>query len=127
MLLQLHFLEGVKSESLWNSQDHEESKKNGKVEKSVTVDADCNNSFIWDRNLRYIIFIRHSTVGYLVCFNQVAYGNNYSHLAFNKRFADQDSPRKAENLKLFLVYIKCKTEAGGKYSEDESTEKNEKN
>lgn len=25
------------------------------------------------------------------------------------------------------VYIKYKTEAGGKYSEDESTEKNEKN
>lgn len=69
MLLQLHFLEGDKSESLWNSQDHEENKKNGKVEKSVTVDADCNNNFIWYWNLRYIIFIRHSRVGYIVCFD----------------------------------------------------------
>lgn len=98
MLLLHHFLEGDKSESLWNSQDYEENKKNGKVEKSVIVDADCNNSFIWDRNLRYIIFIRHAMVNYIVCFNQVAYCNNCSHLAFNKRLADQDYLRKAESL-----------------------------
>jgi len=57
----------------------------------------------------------------------VAYCNNYSHLAFNKRFADQDSPRKAKNLTVFLVYIKCKTEVGGKYPETKPIEKNEKN
>lgn len=97
------------------------------MEKSLIVDADCNNSFIWYWNLRHIIFIRYATVDYIACLDQVAYYNKCSYLAFNRHLADQDCPRKAENLILFLVYIKCKSEAGGKYSEDESIEKNEKN